>query len=656
MNSICFVCDSGEQITISGIDEGDDQGRIEICWEGRRVVLVSLVIERLCPHSFHDTLVQNVEKISRVASCPLSEGASRDHIVVNSERSVHSDTSKPLDSSDRRLPQDSANIGLPTVVESRELSRSRSERTFRDLAIVPVGPQPSLGRPARRALRVIPPLPQPLVEGNPESQWVVFHMLPEPLVVDRVSLLHSLKKESCCADYPRFMAMITALFQPLTYRPLPSVFSMIRPCELLRALQAEIADVVEASTLIEKRDEYRVRLYAQAEQTVEWIDKELQGFIKRSSWTAQNWIKVQGVGLPIRCVRDSQTGEVAVEITVGVFEGGADKDIKSVIRLDRGKINILVQISPRRSSPSGYVYSDQEKGEMLHRLQREVLISEELLRGGVPNIMGFLQLPYEKEGRVKYRYMMTRCAETLAEYEEKVMLEDPFEHGRLSSRHLSDILILHLQIIDSLRHMHRLRWVHRDIKPQNILVHQGKAFLIDFGFSQQTGEKGNFVGAPGYIAPELLYSLDEQNVTTASDIWSFGIMLYYITQPTTYSLEEDQRALAEKIQSFHAEMAILAKQKEEELAALGCQRDGEMKEGICHQYSDQVEKARQAWMEKMHPLLVVLEARIEEIRETLNDKTDPLKMLLRDLLSLHPAERGVAQEAFDRLHEIIECK
>jgi serine/threonine protein kinase len=141
-------------------------------------------------------------------------------------------------------------------------------------------------------------------------------------------------------------------------------------------------------------------------------------------------------------------------------------------------------------------------------------------------------------------------------------------------------------------------------------VHQGKAFLIDFGFSQQAGEKGNFVGAPGFIAPELLYSLDGQNVTSASDIWS---------------------------------------------------------------YSGQIEKVRQALMEKMRSQLAVLETRIEEIRETLNDKTDPLKLLLnlsfgffrvkkpktqvlRNRLSLHPAERLIAQDIFDRLNGVIVCK
>ena len=50
-------------------------------------------------------------------------------------------------------------------------------------------------------------------------------------------------------------------------------------------------------------------------------------------------------------------------------------------------------------------------------------------------------------------------------------------------------------------------FIHRDIKPQNILINNGKLKIADFGYSRQseTNKKMiTFVGTPHYMAPQVL--------------------------------------------------------------------------------------------------------------------------------------------------------
>jgi len=89
---------------------------------------------------------------------------------------------------------------------------------------------------------------------------------------------------------------------------------------------------------------------------------------------------------------------------------------------------------------------------------------------------------------------------------------------------------LSIELAQGIAFLHSKEIVHADIKPENVLVHNGKIKICDFGLAGYKGTErvGTATGTGAYMAPELVNrkSTSPYHLREAHDVWSFGICMY----------------------------------------------------------------------------------------------------------------------------------
>lgn len=159
------------------------------------------------------------------------------------------------------------------------------------------------------------------------------------------------------------------------------------------------------------------------------------------------------------------------------------------------------------------------RGDLSHdetfvkRFQREALSATTLEH---PNLVQIFDVG-EEQG---YHYIVMEYIEG------KTLKQLIKQYGPLSIGEVIDVME---QLVSAVEHAHSRGVIHRDIKPQNIIVRSdGTVKLTDFGIAiaqnaAQLTQTNNIMGSVHYLAPELAKG---QMATAQSDIYSLGVVMF----------------------------------------------------------------------------------------------------------------------------------
>ncbi|MBL9141202.1 MAG: serine/threonine protein kinase [Phycisphaerae bacterium] len=166
----------------------------------------------------------------------------------------------------------------------------------------------------------------------------------------------------------------------------------------------------------------------------------------------------------------------------------------------------------------------QRDDSMRKRFEREARLLKELQH---PCIAQILRTGVEEDGDIDIPYIVMEYVDGVLSITDYV-----FRH-RFGVRESAELFV---QVCEALGFAHAQGYMHRDLKPQNILVNrQGRVKVIDFGVARAVAidsasvtvrtEAGQIVGTMQYMSPEQ-FKADPRLVDKRSDVYALAAVLY----------------------------------------------------------------------------------------------------------------------------------
>jgi RNA polymerase sigma factor (TIGR02999 family) len=298
-------------------------------------------------------------------------------------------------------------------------------------------------------------------------------------------------------------------------------FEMLAPVErdLLRAVArhtAAASGTLEQTMAVEKPI---LRSAVQHLDNLGFVRRNADGRVELANYFFRRWLTDLAPTTPQRDLRPDSAVVTGEKTTLGHLPAHSVLDDRYELRREVGEgatgivfeawdrlLRVRIAVKLLRSEYAG-------NRALLERFRKEILLSRNL---GHPNILRVYHLGQHRERA--YLTMQWVDGPTLAKSvaDAKKLPEEK-------------VAILGARLASALAAAHDHSVLHRDIKPQNIMLTKNdEPLIMDFGLARLLEDPshtttGVFLGTPNYVSPEqaALEPLDER-----SDIYSLGVVLY----------------------------------------------------------------------------------------------------------------------------------
>jgi CheY-like chemotaxis protein/tRNA A-37 threonylcarbamoyl transferase component Bud32 len=364
-------------------------------------------------------------------------------------------------------------------------------------------------------------------------------MMPE---VDGYAVLEELKSNAATRDIP--VIMISALDD------MPSVVRCIergaedflpKPFDAV-LLRARISACLEKKLLRDKEKEYladvhRVIEAAIAVEAGQYVPGRLESISQRDDELGHLARVFEGMVNQVKA-REDRLRERIRELR-GDIDVARKHTAEYAATIDPGKLTTgarfadryeIITVVGRGGMGTVYRAKDLELGQevAIKTLRPEFLVDDTILERFKSEIRLTYRITHKNVVRTHYFGEWSGAYYLTMEFVEGVTLRQLMDtRGHLS---VPSTLAIGVQLADSLAVAHEQGVIHRDIKPQNLLLDaEGVLKVMDFGIARLTErtsgltEVGLVVGTPAYMSPEQLVAdqLDER-----SDLYSTGLVLF----------------------------------------------------------------------------------------------------------------------------------
>lgn len=229
---------------------------------------------------------------------------------------------------------------------------------------------------------------------------------------------------------------------------------------------------------------------------------------------AWNWVKACTHTLGIQAVKEFSKTRLRKRIQSNILRGGFRRPGRMGIRAGPGPgmdPGISHELSEQRS---------REDQDALFLIREEIAIMKKLNH---PNLVSLIEVLDDPEEDSLYM-VLEMCNKGVIM---KVGLEeDAVPYSEEECRHWFRDLILGIE------YLHAQGVVHRDIKPDNLLLTDDDVLkIVDFGVSEMFEKPAEMrtaksAGSPAFLPPELCVAKHGDVSGTAADVWSMGVSLY----------------------------------------------------------------------------------------------------------------------------------